>query len=450
MEHREARFIHLIDRALNSEKLTIEQRKVLIRFDRFNELEAGCALSTRLNYLVALHDIGVGVGKPFQEMTKEDLQTYFHEESKHHKEGTIKTRKARTKRFFTWMEWMRVNKDKLDEEKLDIKDTKPPYCVRWIKHKRVGNALEFEDLPSEAEIVKIASCVEGRYWQKNRALLLTLWETGASPIEILNLRIKDVAFNQYGGIVRFAPYTRKKTKQINKLKTPYRYREVPIATSVPDLMAWISMHPDKDKPEAPLWTSQKGGQLSYGEMYRKFKRAVKKAGIKKKLTPYSFRHQRLSALSDTLSMQELKRFAEHSKFSNITARYIHTDGKAIQNKVYAERGVQVEDEKPKSSPLKVKVCPRCKHKNSPTFKFCAMCSMPLTTETMFEVQKRGELLAEGHFRPMSDNKEYRRLEDAFYELQEKRPTLYDELTLDFYRKVAIELLKEEQTVKAKA
>jgi len=149
-------------------------------------------------------------------------------------------------------------------------------------------------------------------------------------------------------------------------------------------------------------------------------------------------------------MQELKRFAEHSKFSNITARYIHTDGKAIQNKVYAERGVQVEDEKPKSSPLKVKVCPRCKHKNSPTFKFCAMCSMPLTTETMFEVQKRGELLAEGHFRPMSDNKEYRRLEDAFYELQEKRPTLYDELTLDFYRKVAIELLKEEQTVKAKA
>jgi len=123
----------------------------LIRFDRFNELEAGCALSTRLNYLFALHDLGVGVGKPFQEMTKDDLQAYFHEESKHHKEGTVKTRKARTKRFFTWMKWTRVNEDKLDEEKLDIKDIKPPYCVRWIKHKRVGNSLEFEDLPSEAD-----------------------------------------------------------------------------------------------------------------------------------------------------------------------------------------------------------------------------------------------------------------------------------------------------------
>jgi hypothetical protein len=91
MEHREARYIRLIEKILNSEELTAKQREVLVQFDRFNELEAGCALNTRLSYLNALRNLGVGVGKPFEEMTKEDLQTHFHEESKHHKEGTIMT-----------------------------------------------------------------------------------------------------------------------------------------------------------------------------------------------------------------------------------------------------------------------------------------------------------------------------------------------------------------------
>jgi len=329
--------------------------------------------------------------KPFENMTKEDLQIYIHAESTHHKEGTIQLYKQHIKRFFKWLEWVKVNKDQPDEDKVEINDVKIPYSVRWVKLGMVEPDITFEDLPTEEEVKRIASCADR---QRDRALILTLWETGASPIEILNLRVKDVTFTQYGGEVRFRRYTRSRTKQINKLKTPFRYRKIPIASSVPDLQLWLSMHPRKDNLEAPLWLSQKGGKLSYQGMMRNFKRAVKKAGIKKHLTPYSFRHMRLTQVAPYLGDHELKRFAGHSKYSNVTPRYLHADDKAIQTKVLKERGVEVKPETPTETPLKVKQCPRCKHKNSPTYRFCAMCSMPLDTKTMFEAQRQGEKLTD--------------------------------------------------------
>lgn len=139
---------------------------------------------------------------------------------------------------------------------------------------------------------------------------------------------------------------------------------------------------------------KKGGKLSYQGMLRNFQRAVKKAGVKKKLTHYSFRHMRLTQVANVQSPPQLKRFAGHSKYSNITPRYLHADDKAIQTKVLKERGVEVKPETPTEKPLEVKVCPRCKHKNSPTYRFCAMCSMPLDTKTLFEVQHQGEFLME--------------------------------------------------------
>jgi len=270
---------------------------------------------------------------------------------------------------------------------------------------------------------------------------MTLWETGASPIEVLNMRVKDVTFNQYGGLVMFSRYTSRRIKKVNKLKTPYRYRTVPIATSVPDLQLWLSMHPNKDEPEVPLWLSQRRGGLSYNQLNLIFKQAVKRAGIKKNLTPYSFRHMRLTQVADILSGHELKEFAGHSKYSRITDRYLHTNDKAIEKKILKERGIEVKEEEEKELTLKVKTCPRCKHNNSPAFKFCAMCSMPLDAEVMFEIQRKGELLFKGTHYPI-ESEEHNKLKEAFYKLQERNPELFKQLSLKMWEAVAVEIMKE--------
>ena len=386
--------------------------------------------------LADLHDLAINIPQPFETMTKEDLQDYIANKKLRDTDGTVMLRQVHIKRFFRWIKWVEVNENKRDEEQVDIKSVEPPYCVRWIKQRYVESDIEFEDLPTEEEVLRIASCVNS---QRDRALILSLWETGSSPIEILSLRVKDLTFNQYGAVVKFRRYKRKRT-EVNKLKTPYRYRSVPVATSVPDLQLWLSMHPQKDDPEAPLWLSRKGGALSYVELYSKFKNAVKKARIKKHLTPYSFRHKRLTQVGEILGIHELKKFAGHSRYSPITQRYLHADEKRIQQKVWKERGVEVKEKEITETALTIKVCPRCKQQNSPTFKFCAMCSMPLDMETIFEVQKKGELMLKGVYRAI-DDEEYNKLMKAFAVLQQNNPNLFKELNKRFWEMVAVELMK---------
>jgi len=66
-----------IDRVLNNKQLLKKQRDALSSFDRYNELEGKCGLYTRVSYLMTLNNLGVNVRKPYEKMTKEDLQKYF-------------------------------------------------------------------------------------------------------------------------------------------------------------------------------------------------------------------------------------------------------------------------------------------------------------------------------------------------------------------------------------
>lgn len=89
--------------------LTEEQRETLTKFDRFNELEEHSSYGTRKGYMSTLYGLGKVVKKPYETMSREDLQTYISELSKDHAEGTIATRLANIKRFFTWLEWVKYH-----------------------------------------------------------------------------------------------------------------------------------------------------------------------------------------------------------------------------------------------------------------------------------------------------------------------------------------------------
>jgi integrase/ribosomal protein L40E len=392
-----------------------------------------------------LHGLALKVSKNFEDMSKEDLQEYLYNEALPHKtvrrgkeftvkhtEATLTTYKAHIKRFFLWLEWIRVNQGKTDEEKVTIDKVNVPFKVSWIKTPMMGNKLTFKDLPTEEEVLKIAECMTN---QRDRAMVLVTWECAGSPIEILGLRIKDVIFDQYGGQVTFALY------KDNKLKTAYRYRTVPIVSSVPDLLLWISMHPNRNDGEAPLWLSNgvDGGKLSYPQFNHIIKKAVKRAGIKKRITLYSFRHMRLTTLGNVLAGHELRKVAGHSKNSAmLTNVYLHEDEETIKNKVYAERGIVMKEEVKQQTPLEPKVCPRCKTRNSPTSKFCMMCSAPLDTRTLFEVEREGELMSRGSESAIV-NGEYTELMKAFTKLP---PETVKRIQQEMWVKIAVELTKQ--------
>lgn len=322
MENRKATAIKRIETILTNKALTPKQREALAEFDRFNDLESGTSFSTRVGYLTTLYKLGESNTKPFEEIDKQDLKEFLSVMKAIEKKSSYELRKAHLKRFFRWLHW------NIEGEEEKLRNFKMPKCVSWIEVKNPDNNWEYEDLPTEEEILKISTFVET---QRDRALILTVWETGAEPIAVLNLKVGDVTFNQYGAVVTFK-------RSSGKLKTEHRYRRVPVASAVPDLQLWLSMHPEKDNLEAPLWISRRGeGSIGYARLRMIFLKAAKKAGIKKHYTLYKLRHQRLTQLADVLNVQELKRFAGHSKYSNVTPRYVHVNEEAMKKKDMKEK-----------------------------------------------------------------------------------------------------------------
>jgi hypothetical protein len=77
MENRKATAIKRIEKTLTNETLTPEQIKDLTKFDRFNDLERGTSISTRLGYLTTLYKLGKFNTKPFKETNKQDLKEFL-------------------------------------------------------------------------------------------------------------------------------------------------------------------------------------------------------------------------------------------------------------------------------------------------------------------------------------------------------------------------------------
>lgn len=122
-----------------------------------------------------------------------------------------------------------------------------PVEVKWIRAKRNNNhKILPEHLLTEDEIKKLAETCQN---QRDRALILVLYETGCRVGEILTLKVSDVQFDTHGAVM------------ILKGKTgPRRAR---IIFSAKALSEWLNHHPSRLSPEAPLWTSFESGYDTY-------------------------------------------------------------------------------------------------------------------------------------------------------------------------------------------
>ncbi len=118
----------------------------------------------------------------------------------------------------------------------------------------------------------------------SRAPLHSLMRIGPRPGEFLNMKVKDILFQEERVICRLAHNGGGKTGE----------RLILIIKSVPLVSAWLNAHPFKDDLEAPLWIGFSSTNRYEQWSYRAFKNMLeelgKKAGIKKHIMPYLFRH----------------------------------------------------------------------------------------------------------------------------------------------------------------
>ncbi|NAY81927.1 MAG: tyrosine-type recombinase/integrase, partial [Thaumarchaeota archaeon] len=176
------------------------------------------------------------------------------------------------KRFY---QWLRAKPEEYEEWRRD--HTYPPE-VSWLKETHKLNELQTKTTLTEDEVKAL---IQASNDPMLRAFISLEDEIGARPSEILNLRIGDIVKDGEDVIVN-----------IRQGKTGYR--SIPIIKSVSLLFQWLEIHPFKNDPNAPLWISRsnrnKFQKWSYRACRKALKLLAKKAGIKKDVSIYTFRH----------------------------------------------------------------------------------------------------------------------------------------------------------------
>jgi integrase len=212
---------------------------------------------------------------------------------------------------------------------------------------------------------------------RDRALVMFLWDTGCRVDEALSLNTGAVRFDKYGGMVKVSGKTGD--------------RELWLIDCMPDLQAWINVHPGKDQPDSPLFlTYTRYGfgshRLNVRTVQNLCKLLQKRAGVSTRVHPHAFRHARATDRArEGFTEMELRIMFGWSKSSNMPATYIHLSGADVKKKILQKAGLVQEDLQAGERPLDPIKCPRCETLNANDSMYCRRCSMALSKEALREI-----------------------------------------------------------------
>ncbi|MCX6778405.1 MAG: site-specific integrase [Candidatus Micrarchaeota archaeon] len=346
-------------RVMNDEQVCEENRKLISEFvDRCFADGLTCSRICKLVY--AIHRIARYLGKPFPEATKLDIQNVIAqvERSGRYAEWTKHDFKSIMKKLY---KWLKGNGEFFPDE------------VRWIKSSvRNGKRVLPENILTEDEVKLMA---EAATHPRDKAFVLTLYESGCRIGEMLSLKIKSVQFDEFGAVLRVSGKTGD--------------RRVRVVCSAPLLATWIDLHPLRADPEAALWTgwqkphSREG--FRYHTMVCTLRELARRAGINRRVYPHLFRHSRATALANKLTEAQMKEHFGWVQASEMASVYVHLSGRDVDEALLKTYGIKT-GEAAKEETFRPKTCPRCKATNSPISKFCQKCGFVLDAETVIEIE----------------------------------------------------------------
>ncbi len=331
-------------------------RHLLVEFEK-QLLSEGITAIRVAKYLDTLRRISGMLGKPFEEATVEDIKDLVYRvERSGYSPWTKHDYKVALKKFYKW-----------------LKGGEYPPEVKWVKTTlKAKDELLPEDLLTEEEVMRLVNAADS---PRDKAFIITLYESGARIGELGSMLIRDVKFEEgYTALT---------------LKGKTGSRRVIVVASTPYLMAWIQNHPLKGRPNAPLWvnmgTVNRYEPMSYPALAKTLRAAAEKAGLKKKVHPHKLRHSRATFLASKLTEAQMSQLFGWRQGSKMPSIYVHLSGRDLDEAVLGVYGLKKRsEEEPK---LKPKICPRCQTSNQFDAKFCVKCGLALDVKTAMEVEE---------------------------------------------------------------
>lgn len=326
--------------------------------------------------------------KPLWQITRVDVENYVLHRREDMSKTTVHNGVIALKNFYKWF----------DLNGTDYMESGTSFTIaelfKNIKTKQPKNNLPVDEILLAEDVKNIRDAANN---QRDRALVMLLWDSATRKGELLNINIGHVQFDKYGAVVIVDGKTGK--------------RRIRLIDSVPDLQLYLNMHPLREDPGAPLFiTSRK-----YNGDYRRLNEQTVNnmlnglagyAGIKKNVYPHAFRHGKLTDLAKRgFNEMELRIFAGWTKESNMPATYLHLSGADIEKKILQKNGIIEDDTKERDEKLKPVECPRCQTKNPVGAKFCMTCSLLLDHIAMKKIDGEKDKLVSALLDLVANNPE---------------------------------------------
>lgn len=303
-----------------------ENKKLIIDF--LNDAELGKTNQGRAKkkvgelrlkkYLSVLTRLSEWFNKPFDKLTLKDVEKVISNLEK----GVYKKRKV----IPQWEKGELIGLKKIDTKETFAKDTVLDFkkslkkFFKWLfkddlkKYSELTGWIEtFEELNevpalSREEVEKMANACDTKW----RALVMLLFDSGTRIEEALNVRIGDISRKKSGETNTESFYIR-----IKHSKTKPRTISIPMSTKA--LEGWLSIHPDKDNPDAQLFP------LTYASVLKNLHVIGKKA-LKKNVYPHLLRHSSATYYCNKLNQYQLCYRYGWSMASRQPQRYIDREG----------------------------------------------------------------------------------------------------------------------------
>ncbi len=354
---------------------------------------------TILNYVAMLakplNDIGA-----FETWSLQKLEEYWA-----HSEDFNITKNSPYRRavaqFLTWM--IERSTDRDEAERL----ARLMQTVRNIR--LVRRNLSVDDLltPDDVEML-IASAKRSVAPVRNACLVAFLWETGMRPSELRQLNYEDVQLeNGYAKIF------------VRESKTERRV--IALAEGLPYLKEWLNAHPKKEKG-SPLFTSlnrknlhARFGERALGDILKPIAHSANlplrtpiansRRGVNQKIhrgiTPYLFRHSRITYLLNKARMNIL----DVARMCGTSVGMIErTYGKWMEQDTlvpYLQAVGIIKEDITELQQLAILECPKCKATLPPSLVICTECDYIIDDTLREKEQTKIERIVDARIEEMT-------------------------------------------------
>lgn len=287
----------------------MDWKEAIDEYKSYLKLEKSLSENTIDSYLRDLNKLIVYAESSPIQISKEEVESFIYDYSK---KGFSERSQARLisslKSFFKFLRWNDSRKDN---------------PVELIEAPRLG--MKLPDTLSENEINQLIQAIdlslaEG---ERNRAILETLYGCGLRVSELTDLKLSDLFFNE-----NFIKIIGKGNKQ----------RLIPISNYTIKIINFykkeVRVHSKIQKGfEDYLFLNRNGKKLSRVMIFTIIKRLATRAGIKKNISPHTFRHSFAThLLKNGADLRSIQLMLGHESITT-TEIYTHLDDTMLRETV---------------------------------------------------------------------------------------------------------------------